>query len=154
MKIDIIDNNELIIYLYNSIYKLDYKNELKLEEMLRNLFVKLKKYYDVKIEGYYDVNVYIDKMYGMVLHLKKQDFEYYDLYDNQVDMKIVINENRFLYLVDDYNINLNKYKVYKLMNNIYLLPKKKLSNYEMIKLIENSKIIFNTNEILNKANII
>lgn len=151
MKIDIIDDNELIIYLYNSIYRVDYKDEKKLEEMLRNLFVKLRKYYDIKIEGYYDVFVYIDYIYGMVLDLRRQGLEYYDFFDNQVDMKIMINKNRFLYLVDDYDIDLNKYRVYKLMNNIYLLPKKVLSNYELGRLVENSKIIYDSEEIINKG---
>lgn len=151
LKIDIIDDNELIIYLYNSIYRVDYKDEKKLEEMLRNLFVKLRKYYDIKIEGYYDVFVYIDYIYGMVLDLRRQGLEYYDFFDNQVDMKIMINKNRFLYLVDDYDIDLNKYRVYKLMNNIYLLPKKVLSNYELGRLVENSKIIYDSEEIINKG---
>ena len=151
MKIDIIDDNELIIYLYNSIYRVDYKDEKKLEEMLRNLFVKLRKYYDIKIEGYYDVFVYIDYIYGMVLDLRRQGLEYYDFFDNQVDMKIMINKNRFLYLVDDYDIDLNKYRVYKLMNNIYLLPKRVLSNYELGRLVENSKIIYDSEEIINKG---
>ena len=151
MKIDIIDDNEFVIYLYRNIDKIDFKNEKEIEEMLKKIFIKLKKYYDIKIEGYYDVFVYIDTFYGMVLDLRKQEFEYYDFFDNQVDMKIVINRNKFLYLVDDYDIDLNKYKVYKLMNNIYLLPKRKLSDIELAKLVENSIIIYDSEDIINKG---
>ena len=151
MKIDIIDDNEFVIYLFRNIDKIDFKNEKEIEEMLKKIFIKLKKYYDIKIEGYYDVFVYIDTFYGMVLDLRKQEFEYYDFFDNQVDMKIVINRNKFLYLVDDYDIDLNKYKVYKLMNNIYLLPKRKLSDIELAKLVENSIIIYDSEDIINKG---
>lgn len=151
LKIDIIDDNEFVIYLYRNIDKIDFKNEKEIEEMLKKIFIKLKKYYDIKIEGYYDVFVYIDTFYGMVLDLRKQEFEYYDFFDNQVDMKIVINRNKFLYLVDDYDIDLNKYKVYKLMNNIYLLPKRKLSDIELAKLVENSIIIYDSEDIINKG---
>lgn len=151
LKIDIIDDNEFVIYLFRNIDKIDFKNEKEIEEMLKKIFIKLKKYYDIKIEGYYDVFVYIDTFYGMVLDLRKQEFEYYDFFDNQVDMKIVINRNKFLYLVDDYDIDLNKYKVYKLMNNIYLLPKRKLSDIELAKLVENSIIIYDSEDIINKG---
>ena len=151
MKIDIINDNEFVIYLYKNIDDFDFKNEICVEECLRKLFIKLNDYYGIKIEGYYNVDVYIDLLYGFVLVLKKEEFEYYDFYYNQVDMKITIKRNKFLYLVDNYNFDLNNYEVYKLLHNIYLLPKKKLSYIELANLIEKSKIIYNSDDIIKKG---
>ena len=66
-------------------------------------------------------------------------------------MKITIKRNKFLYLVDNYNFDLNNYEVYKLLHNIYLLPKKKLSYIELANLIEKSKIIYNSDDIIKKG---
>ena len=66
-------------------------------------------------------------------------------------MKIVIKKCKFLYLVEDYNINFKKFDVYKLVNNVYLLPKIKLNYLELGSLIENSKIIYNSDDIVKKA---
>ena len=151
MKIDIIDENKLVIYLYNNVDKINFKDESSIQVFLKNLFVKLNDYYDIKIEGYYDVLVYIDSLYGIILDLNKDDFDYYDYYCNKVDMKITIKSVKFLYLVDYYNYDLNRYDVYKLFNNIYLLPKKKLNNVELAYLVENSKIIYNSDDIIKKA---
>ena len=67
MKIDIINDNEFVIYLYKNIDDFDFKNEICVEECLRKLFIKLNDYYGIKIEGYYNVDVYIDLLYGFVL---------------------------------------------------------------------------------------
>ena len=151
MKIDIIDDNELVIYLYNGVNDINFKDELSVQDFLKELFVKLNDFYDIKIEGYYDVNVYIDEIYGIVLNIVKDDIDYYDYYSNTVDMKIVIKRCKFLYLVDNYDIDLNKFEVYKLFNNIYLLPKFKLNYIELGYLIENSKIIYNSDDVIKKA---
>ena len=148
VKVDIIFDNEFVIYLFNSIDDINFKEELCVKNFLKDLFVKLDDYYDIKIEGYYDVDVYIDEIYGIVLDLVKDDI---DFYSNTVDMKIVIKKCKFLYLVEDYDIDLSKYEVYKLFNNIYLLPKIKLNYIELGSLIENSKIIYNSDDIIKKA---
>ena len=151
MKIDIIDDNELIIYLYNKISNVDFNDQICIENFLKKLFVKLKNYYNLKIEGYYDVNIYIDTNYGIALSLKKDEIEYYYYDNDQVDMRIKISNNKFLYLIDNYNIDKNKYEVYKYLNSIYLLPKGRLESVDIARLMEYSKIIFNGEEILNKG---
>lgn len=151
VKVDIISDNELVIYLYNNINGINFKEELCVKNFLKDLFVKLNDYYDIKIEGYYDVDVYIDEIYGIVLDLVKDDIDFYDYYSNTVDMKIIIKRCKFLYLVEDYDIDFKKFYVYKLVNNVYLLPKIKLNYIELGSLIENSKVIYNSDDIVKKA---
>ena len=151
MKINIISDLEYIIYLYNLTSDFEFNNEENIEKFLRQLFIKLKNFYNITIEGYFDVDVYIDDYYGMVLDLKKEIFEYYDYFDNQVEMKIVINKCKFLFLVDYFDFDKNKYDVYKYLDKIYLLPKIKINKSEMSLLMEMSTLIFNSNEIFNNG---
>ena len=154
MKIDV-STDKIVIYLKKVRVNVDFKDEYRLESFLKKLFICLNDYYNIEIKGYYDVCVYIDNIYGMVLVLKSEDCDFYDYFDKQVDMRIKINKNKFLYKVDDlYCIDLNKYKIYKYLNDIYLLPKCKLNNIELGKLIEISDIIYDSNEIIKKGIII
>ena len=105
LKIDIISSDELVIYLFNNVNDYNFKDEIHIEECLRKLFKKMNEYYNIKLKGFYNVNVYLDLYYGIVLELRKEKIEYYDFLDNQIDMKIIINKNKFLYLVDDYDLH-------------------------------------------------
>ena len=59
-------------------------------------------------------------------------------------MKIIIVDKEFVYEIDDipYDI-LDKVTIYVHDNKIYLRINKALSNLEMMRLLENSKIIYN-----------
>lgn len=153
VKLDIIDEDELVIYLKKyKVYNIDFSDEKKLEDILKKLFNRLNEYYDIKIQGYYNIDIYIDKNYGGVLKLNKEELEYYDYFDNQVDMKIIINKTPFMYQVEDFfDIDLKKYNVYKYLNNIYLLPKKRLSNIELAKLMENSVVIYDSDNVIKRG---
>ena len=142
---------EFIIYLYNLTGDIEFTDEVCIEKFLRILFIKLKEYYNLKCEGYYNIDVYIDNVYGIVLHLKKEEFEYYDYFSNQVEMRIVINRCKFLYLVDNFDFNMNIFDVYRYNEKIYLLPKKELSNGEKCVLMEYSTLIYNSSEIISNG---
>ena len=138
--------NELILDIYikrELIDNIDFNNKNDLEKYLKKLFKILKNKYDIIIEGFYDITVYIDKYYGVVIHMEKDDIEYYDYYKNQVDMRIINIDTNFLYLVDDIpEYLLNKVDVIIIDNQIYLKLKEELSKVEMMKLLEISKVVF------------
>ena len=142
MRIKFVSDLILDIYLKKEIIKdIDFKNRDDLENYLKKLFKILKEKYDIEIVGYYDIIVYIDKYYGVILHLEKDDLDYYDYFKNQVDMKLTIIDAEFSYKIEDIPANiLNKVKIYTENNNIYLKIKKELSKLEMMKLLENSEI--------------
>lgn len=145
MSIKYISDNILDIYLKKElIQNIDFKNKDTLEDYLKKLFKTLKDKYNIKIEGYYEIDVYLDNNYGAILNLNREDFDYYDYFKNQVDMKISIIDNEFLYEVEDIPKSLlNKVSVIIENNKIYLKINKKLKDIEMMKLLENSKIIYN-----------
>jgi len=132
------------IYLKKEILDdVNFKDKDIMEKYLKNLFKKIKEKYDITIEGFYDIDIYIDKYYGVILHLEKEDLDYYECFRNQVDMRITLQNINFLYLVEDIPKDiLNKVKIEVKNNNIYLKIIKPLNNLEMMKLLENSKIVY------------
>ena len=125
------------------IENIDFSNKSDIEKYLKKLFKTLNNKYNISIEGFYNITVYIDKFYGIVLHLEKEELDYYEYYKNQVDMRLVTIHTDFMYEVDDIPFDiLNKVKVSNKNKNIYLTLKEKLTDLEMMKLLENSKIIY------------
>lgn len=151
MKIDIISDLEYIIYLYNLTSDFKFDSEDDIEKFLRQLFIKLKNFYNITIDGYFDVLVYFDTNYGIVLDLKKENLEYYDYFDSQVEMKIVINRGKFLYLVDNFDFDFDKYEIYNYLGKVYLLPREKLSKRDISLLMEMSTLIFDSEYIINSG---
>ena len=144
MNIKFIDALTLDIYIKKELIdNIDFNNKDDLEKYLKRLFKILKNKYDITIEGFYDITVYVDKYYGVIFHLDKEDIEYYDYYKNQVDMRIITIDTEFLYLVEDIpNSLLNKVSVKINNNNVYLKLKEQLNKLEMMKLLEISKIVY------------
>ena len=151
LKVEYIKSGKIVIYLFNKKYKIDFRNENSVKKHLKDIFFKIKDYYNIKIEGYYEVDVYINEYYGIILELKKQNFDYYDYLETEIEMKIKIHREKYLYMIENYNVNMNKYDIFKLDNNLYLCPKEKLSQIEMAKLVENAKLIYDSSDIIKKV---
>jgi len=132
------------IYIKNNLIKdIDFSVKDDIEKYLKKLFKILKNKYNLIIEEFYDITVYIDKFYGIPLHLEKEDIEYYEYYKNQVDMRLITVDTEFMYEVDDIPFNiLDKIKICVKNGKIYLIIKKELSNLEMMKLLENSRVVY------------
>lgn len=121
---------------------IDYTDKEYLEEYLKKIFKRLYDYYDISIEGFYNIALYVDKYYGIIFHLEKENLEYYEYFKNQVDMRIIINETEFLYKVENLIDEIND-KVDIIVNdNIYLKLKEKLTDREMMILCENSEVVY------------
>ena len=117
MKIKYIDEDIFDIYIIkDKITNVDFNNDRALEKYLKELFKVLKDDYSVNIEGFYDVVIYIDKYYGIVIHMEKENLDYYNYY-KEVDMRISIKNSTFLYQVDDY---IKNKKIHIINNNMYL----------------------------------
>ena len=138
--------SELVFDIYVKKYLIDGINfsiKSDIEKYLKKLFKTLNNKYNLTIEGFYNITVYIDKFYGIVLHLEKEEIDYYEYYKNQVDMRLITVDTEFKYEVNDIPMNiLNKVKVYTKNGNICLAIKEELTNYEMMNLIEYSKILY------------
>lgn len=146
-------NNNLVVYLKKEkIENIDFKNIDELEEYFKDLFIKIKQVVDIELTGFYKINIYLDKHYGAVLEIKREDLEYIDYYDSGIDMRIYVHETIFLYKINDYfdvKELLKKAKIHLYKKSWYLEIENDLDAIEMAKLLEISEIIYKTEDIIN-----
>ena len=140
MKVIINSENEFILFFnaLNSI-NIDDINE----DNFKDIFLKLKKNYNINIYGFYNIEVFINKYYVSIIKITKDND--LDLFYKQVDMHIIIYKNSvFLYKVNDYFFinNLDNFNIYYYNDFFYLEIIKNITNKEMLYLIENSLVIF------------
>lgn len=141
MSIKYIDDSTNIYIMKKYVDNVDFTNKKELEVYLKKLFKILKEKYLLTIEGFYDVCIYVDKYYGIVISLQKEELDYYNYYKDEVDMKISIVESTFLYQIDNFNHN---GKIHIINNNMYLEITSDISDKDMMNLIENSNnILYN-----------
>lgn len=148
MKINVQDDC-LIIYVNNKYLDLD---EERLEDSLTNLLYKIKKIYNIPLNGYYDTEIYLNDYYGMIISMEKDDIEFIDYYDNQIDMRTSIKKVDFLYLIEDnYYFDLlknKKIKLYLYKNKIYVQINQQIDDDLMNNIIEHSSIIYKDTELI------
>lgn len=160
MKINIIDDNNIIVFLNKfNIKNIDFKNRENIEKNFRNIFLKLKHVYGLNIKGYYSINIYMDENYGATLEIEHEDIEYFDYFDNKVDMRVnVINDNKFLYKIKDiFEIDkkiLKDIDAYIFKDEYYIKIRKEVTDYEMGIILENGELIYGniTSDILKLGN--
>lgn len=145
VKIELFEDT-YVIYIKKASVDVAFEDKEQLEIYFKRLFKKLKNIYNLEITGYYNIKVYIDDYYGIVLEIKKEEFEYYDYLDNQVDMRISMINTNFLYEVDDIILK-DKVNIYRRQDHLYLGIKTQLSDKDMSYLTEFSRVIYNTEKI-------
>ena len=85
MKINYIDNDIFDVYIIkDKIKNIDFNSDKDIKKILKILEEK----YSINIEGFYDICIYVDKYYGVVIHLEK-DKDYYSYY-KEIDFRITI----------------------------------------------------------------
>ena len=156
----IIDENIVIfldkLYLNN----IDLKDYNLIEKKLIKLINKIQTKYLIDLNGYYNVYIYKDENYGIIIYMQKEELEYIDYFNEQLEFNIEVIEDSFLYKIDDIlrleKPLLNKFIIYKNKDNLYLKPKEKISNIELGIILENSEIIYGAqaDKIKKKSQII
>lgn len=148
MKIEKLNEGNFIVFL-NKLYLKNNKFELKqnLERYFKNLFKKLNQFYGIEVLGYYNIKIYCDKIYGYILDIKKEDLDFYDYYDDHIDMRIEMSDSeKFIFKIMDHSVlkkdTLNYCHILKYKHNLYLVPKKTINQYILGKIIENCIFIY------------
>lgn len=135
----IIDNNIIgHFYLKNC----DLKDYNQIE---KNLIQLLNKY-SINLNGYYNVFIYQDINYGVIIDMQKENLEYLDYFNDQIELNIEIIKDSFLYEIEDiFTLNkktLNNFIIYKKGFHLYLEAKTSLNTIELGQILENSTIIY------------
>ncbi len=143
MKIDVRGNN-LIVFLNSRVSsKIDFFDKMGLEDYFRDLFLKFKDIYSIDVSGSYNIEVFIDKSYGVILNIQKDNMDFFDYYDDSIDMKITISRcGNFLYkLIGDVGSVIDSCDVYYFDGDIYIRPHG-VNFLQMGYILENSLIIY------------
>ena len=147
----------IVIYLNKYIFKdIDLNNKEVLQKYIKGLLLKIQDNYFLKFTGYYNITLYVDKNYGIIMEIEKDELEYLNYFSTSLDVNIRILEDSFLYEVNDISLNCN-YIVYVLDDKIYIKLKNSISNIMMGSMIEKvNKIIYGKEkkEIVKRAKIV
>lgn len=107
MKVEIHNDNIIVIIKDNNISKVDFNDMVSVEKYFRKILLKLKDLYEIDIKGFYNIYAYIDLEEGIVLEIKKEVIDYYDTF-HQLELRIVKENVEFLYEVDNILEFMNK----------------------------------------------
>ena len=137
MKVDI-KNDNFIIYVNKHLINYDMKNRKDIEENIKDLLIRIRKIYKIKLSGYYKIKIYQNDLYGLIFECIKEDD--LDFFPDFCDLKInILYDSKILLESDDFFIFNNNKKTYKKGNKFYINIKD-LNELEIIKLSEFCKI--------------
>ncbi len=137
LKVDI-KNDNFIIYVNKYLINYDMKNRKDIEENIKDLLIRIRKIYKIKLSGYYKIKVYQNDLYGLIFDCVKEDD--LDFFPDLCDLKInILYDSKILLESDDFFIFNNNKKTYKKGNKFYINIKD-LNELEIIKLSEFCKI--------------
>lgn len=149
---NIIDKDFYIIKVFNNLDNLDIYNHDEIKDFVQDLFNKILNKY--KLYGKIVFNIFIDKLYGMIIEIKKEN----DLFiKNLIDIDIKFNLNiSFLYEVDYFYLsenNITNQNIYYYNNKFYLEIVNDIDEENYFKLLDNSLIIYDDkiNNIINNG---
>ena len=137
MKVDI-KNDNFIIYVNKYLINYDMKNKKDIEENIKDLLIRIRKIYKIKLSGYYKIKIYQNDLYGLIFDCVKEDD--LDFFPDFCDLKVnILYDSKMLLESDDFFIFNNNKKTYKKGNKFYINIKD-LNELEIIKLSEFCKI--------------
>lgn len=137
LKVDI-KNDNFIIYVNKHSINYDMKNKKDIEKNIKDLLLKIRKIYKIKLSGYYKIKVYQNDLYGLIFDCVKEDD--LDFFPDFCDLKVnILYDSKMLLESDDFFIFNNNKKTYKKGNKFYINIKD-LNELEIIKLSEFCKI--------------
>ena len=133
-----IKNDNFIIYVNKYLINYDMKNRKDIEENIKDLLIRIRKIYKIKLSGYYKIKIYQNDLYGLIFECIKEDD--LDFFPDFCDLKInILYDSKILLESDDFFIFNNNKKTYKKGNKFYINIKD-LNELEIIKLSEFCKI--------------
>ncbi len=139
MKLEIQDDEKIVLYLANYFFNSYLKEDLTKD--IKEIFLKLIKKYNLKLGGVYDVNVFTNYKYGTILEIiKKEELLFHP---DIIDIKVKILKNSNIYFKTKEYFILNKFKNVYYQDNYYYININDLDNLpqfqEFLEVIYNQK---------------
>ena len=138
MHLTVKDEDNFVVFVpVDKMKNINFDKKSELEEYFKNIFCKLQK--KIEIKGCYLIDIYIDDIYGLIIDIKKEEIEFFDYFDNSIDMQISKPQKiRFIYQLNDLlliNQNILK-KVYFYKNKYYVELKNNIEKKDLILFLE------------------
>lgn len=93
-------NEGMNLFLNNTYFQdVNWNEKISIEEAVREIFLKIKNNFRVKLKGFYKIKVYPNKA-GVFMEVKKIDDDNYD--GSEINFRIIVAFNKDMYLkLDD-----------------------------------------------------
>lgn len=138
----LVNGDNFIVFLSKKLINCEsFEDPDLVNDFLKEIILKLRQYFLLNVFGYYNVIAHLDDNYGIILELEKEDLEYFEYTDDQIDMNVKVKKEVFLYEIEDFNYLQDKYFFYKEKDRIFLKPEV-ISDVELGQILEYSKIIY------------
>ena len=138
MKI-VVNNDDFIIYKVGKCFDIKSLDKEYLEEEIKKVLLLVKKRLSKSISGFYNVVLYNNIYYGYILEVNKESD--LDFFQELIDINLKIVNNAEMYLkFNDYFL-INKYNVFKYLDNYYISIKDIKLN-DLIKLSDFYDVIY------------
>ncbi len=109
MKVQVLENEKIVLFLYNYFFKTLEKEDVVKE--VKQIFLKLIKYYKLNMSGVYNVLVYENAKYGIILEIEKTSELLFN--PDLIDIKVKIYKDfDFYFKTKDYFILKNYKNIY------------------------------------------
>ena len=126
----------IIVYLMNVFF--DDNNKEELIAKIKEIFIRLIKYYNYDLKGKFNVSLYLNIKYGTVLEIEKTDELLFPR--DIVDIKISIYKDKVFYFKTDDIFYLNKYHNIYFDGKNYYLSLEDIDNY--LNIVEYGNLIY------------
>ena len=134
------DNDKIIVYLFKCKLAIDDYN--RLNEEIKNIFIKLIKYYKLDLFGYLNVTIFHNDISGCFIEIEKLSIV--GCKKDIIDLKILLYKNVPMYFeFDEYPLINNKMGELKYENKKYYLEIK--NTKDIYKYLEYGKIVYYNN---------
>ena len=137
----LVNGDNIIVFLSKKKMDNESFEDEDAKDFLKKIIKRLENYYCVELCGYYNVNVHIDSNYGAILEFEKENLEYFEYYEGQIDLNVKVEYEKFLYEVEDFNYFNKQYNFYKSKDKFYLNIDN-VSDIELGQILEYSKIVY------------
>ena len=128
MRVKILDNEKIVLYLYNYFFKSKEKENITRE--IKRIFIRLIKYYNLNIGGIYEVLAFENLKYGTILEIEKKEELLFN--PDLIDIKVKINHDvNFYFKTKEFSILENLKNIYY-DNDFYYINIEGLENTDKV----------------------
>ena len=128
MRVKILDNEKIVLYLYNYFFKSKEKENITRE--IKKIFIRLIKYYNLNIGGIYEVLAFENLRYGTILEIEKKEELLFN--PDLIDIKVKINHDvNFYFKTKEFSILENLKNIYY-DNDFYYINIEGLENTDKV----------------------